>query len=282
MYRTVDVDPLTLSYDERMRELQSCERKIAALHARQLRLLAALQVDPPPQLAEKSYVREDVQLTMRWSESRAANLLATAEAVTGPLSDTLDALHEGAICLAQVEAIAGNTFGRSDEVATELQARVLEFATTRDLSATRRKLDREMRRLIPEEESCEEARANRRVWSKPDGIGTSFVGAVLPAEGAATLMHALSFMASQKAVDDERTKDQRMADALVQLGADVLARGCSHCELPARALGPAVTVTVALSTLLGLDEEAGELNGEPIPAILARNLADDAHGRGVA
>jgi len=40
-----------------------------------------------------------------------------------------------------------------------------------------------------------------------------------------------------------------------------------------------VHVTVALSTLLGLDEQPGELAGHgPIPAVLARRLAADPTG----
>jgi hypothetical protein len=39
-----------------------------------------------------------------------------------------------------------------------------------------------------------------------------------------------------------------------------------------------VNVTVALSTLLGLDQQDGEVNGEAIPASFARALAADVNG----
>jgi hypothetical protein len=101
---------------------------------------------------------------------------------------------------------------------------------------------------------------------------------------------------------DPRSKDQRRADALVQLGIDALNRfhGCPHCRTtvvpddnpnatderagsatPPRWHGarPTIQVAIALSTLLGLDNQPGELSGHgPIPATLARHIAADPTG----
>jgi hypothetical protein len=41
---------------------------------------------------------------------------------------------------------------------------------------------------------------------------------------------------------------------------------------------PAVQVTVSLATLLGLSDEPGDLDGDPIPAAMARRLAADPTG----
>ncbi|NDL60369.1 HNH endonuclease signature motif containing protein [Phytoactinopolyspora mesophila] len=85
-----------------------------------------------------------------------------------------------------------------------------------------------------------------------------------------------------------RTKAQRRADALASFGWSSLAtgrlggqRGCSACGTPAgtklaQAHGRPVTVnvTVPMSTLLGLDEHPGYLDGYgPIDADVARSLA---------
>jgi hypothetical protein len=71
--------------------------------------------------------------------------------------------------------------------------------------------------------------------------------------------------------DGARLVDQRRADALVDLLTGAAA------SRPGRA--PAVQVTVAASTLLGLDEQPGELAGYgPIPPALARAIAADATG----
>jgi hypothetical protein len=65
----------------------------------------------------------------------------------------------------------------------------------------------------------------------------------------------------------------------VQLALNTL-HGSVSDELPREhGLRPSVQVTVALSTLLGLDEQPGELSGSgPIPAAVARRIAADETG----
>jgi hypothetical protein len=100
--------------------------------------------------------------------------------------------------------------------------------------------------------------------------------ALLPAEGAAAVITAVDALASVTSANDPRTPDQRRADALVDLGVAAL-----HDPLLPKAQGmrPSIQVTVALSTLLGTDEQPGELAGHgPIPASVARRLAADETG----
>jgi hypothetical protein len=102
---------------------------------------------------------------------------------------------------------------------------------------------------------------------------------LLPDTGATTFMTAIDALARKVACDDERTADQRRADAAVQLAVNTL-HGSVSDELPREhGLRPSVQVTVALSTLLGLDEQPGELAGSgPIPAAVARRIAGDQTG----
>jgi hypothetical protein len=100
--------------------------------------------------------------------------------------------------------------------------------------------------------------------------------ALLPAEGAAAVIAAVDALAAVTSATDARTGDQRRADALVDLGVAAL-----HDPLLPRAQGmrPAIQVTVAASTLLGHDEQPGDLAGHgPIPAAVARRLAADETG----
>ena len=268
-------DALSMTYEQRMDELLACERSVAALQARELVLLDALRRDPLPEPAGKEFVRDDLRVTLRWSESVVHDRLDTATVLCGPLRATLDALSEGSIAYRQAEALALAAAPLAEATAIELEAAALPFAATHDLAATRRKLNREILRLTPADEAYATAYEQRAVWTAPDSPGMTRFGALLPAEGAAYLTHALEVLASASADDDGRTKQQKMADALVDLATSALAGGCAHCVQPARAIGPAVNVTIALSTLLGLDAQAGELNGEPIPVELARALAHD-------
>ncbi len=102
---------------------------------------------------------------------------------------------------------------------------------------------------------------------------------LLPDTGATTFMTAVDALARRVPCDDDRTADQRRADAVVQLALNTL-HGSVADELPREhGLRRSVQVTVALSTLLGLDEQPGELAGSgPIPASVARRIAADQTG----
>jgi hypothetical protein len=161
------------------------------------------------------------------------------------------------------------------------------------------------------EQRAVHAIAERRVWCRPNqDSATATIGAVLPADGAQLLMTALDVAAEHSArhcgSDDARTLDQRRADALVQLAIDALTgyRSCTqgpdgHDSVVAddntepdvagadqrgdaprwHGARPRIQVSVALSTLLGLDDQPGELSGHgPIPATLARAVAGDPTG----
>jgi hypothetical protein len=154
----------------------------------------------------------------------------------------------------------------------------------------------------------ERARADRCVRFEPAGDAMAYLSALLPASDAAGVRAHLDALAvpAQRASGEVRTLDQLRADTLVALltGArPVEHRTPGPCDAaleasPAAAEGAAtecaaagdavvddvawtaptvrtvVHVTVAASTLLGLDDEPGELRGfGPIPASLARDLA---------
>jgi hypothetical protein len=86
-----------------------------------------------------------------------------------------------------------------------------------------------------------------------------------------------------RAADDPRTLDQRRSDVLAEVGARGLVESLTHtgADLPrTRGRRPQIGVVVAASTLLGLDEEPGELGGVgPITAPLARRIATDGTWR---
>jgi hypothetical protein len=270
-------DLATLTHDELMDELIACHRERARLDARELALLSALSAERVP-AHEKRFVRDEIAAVLRLSPSYVYGRFELADQMK-LLPEVTRALGEGQIGFDHARAIADAVFGMDEAASAEFEAAVLPYAQTHDVYDTRRKVKRELRKRDPftAEERHSMGLASRTVWAKKSETeGLWFVGADLPAAGAAELMSALEFTAAQSE-DDERTKPQRMADALVQLARDVLAGSCSHCDRPSRPIGAAVNVSVALSTLLGFDEQAGELNGEEIPAALARALAADEH-----
>ena len=118
----------------------------------------------------------------------------------------------------------------------DTQAREVEQAVLPDpagssgppptLASFHQKLRRAADKADPHTAQQRAARAaeDRDVWVMPQNDGMAFLGAPLPAEGAATVMAAVHAKADQiTEPDDSRTKAQRRADGLVQLCADYLA-----------------------------------------------------------
>jgi hypothetical protein len=156
---------------------------------------------------------------------------------------------------------------------------VLPFATTQTVGAFRKKAATAA--LAASADTAEQrhaaARNERRVAFTPVADGMAILWALLPAERCARIRARIDAEASRIGQDDARTSDQKRADVLCEI---LERQAASEPELPrAHGARPAVQVTVALSTLLALDEQPGELAGHgPIPAGLARRIAADPTG----
>ena len=120
----------------------------------------------------------------------------------------------------------------------------------------------------------DDAVAERRVVFTPQDDGITELWALLPAEGAALIQAVLNSLGN--AQTDDRSADQRRADALV----DVFARVLGDPSLPEQhGQRPAIQVTVSIGTLLGCDDKPAHLDGYGvITADMARRLAADESG----
>ncbi|PZS24858.1 MAG: HNH endonuclease, partial [Pseudonocardiales bacterium] len=169
-----------------------------------------------------------------------------------------------------------------ESTAAKVEQAVLAKAPEQSLASFRRSLRKAVLTAAPQsaEQRHERGLAQRRVVRMPaDDTGMSGIWMLLPDAGATMLMTAIDALARRVTPGDPRTADQRRADAVIQLALDTL-HGTDSAELPREhGMRPTIHVTVALSTLLDLDEEPGELAGSgPIPAALARKLAADPTG----
>ncbi|MEH3155883.1 MAG: DUF222 domain-containing protein [Gordonia paraffinivorans] len=140
----------------------------------------------------------------------------------------------------------------------------------------------------------ERAATDRDVTIRPDRFqpGASRLSASLPMVDAAAIDARLTAMANALHPSDPRTRAQRRADALIALaaGRDHLECGCDTCILPREEIAepipasapvgpvrPAFHIVVNLSTLLGLDDQPGYLDGRGIiDADTMRALLADA------
>ncbi len=274
------LDPALLSHAGRVDLLVAIERQQAWLAARQQRVLAAMAEHPadaadPADRTGASWVREDVACALRLSGVTAQRRLAVAEALTGPLLATLRLLDRGAISYLHALTLAENTYNLDSATTATVEDRVLRRAPQQTLAQFKASVRRAVATTTPAtiEAQRDHAMTERRVCLTPREDGMAELWALLPAEGAAAVTTAIDALASATPADDPRTADQRRADALIDLAITAL-----HDPLLPRAQGmrPAIQVTIALSTLLGLDDQPGELAGHgPIPAPLARHIAAD-------
>jgi Domain of unknown function (DUF222) len=218
--------------------------------------------------------------------------------LTERLPATLAALGAGDITLLQARVLAEATLPLDQQLTTEVETRVLPGAVTQTRAEFRRAVHREVARVDARaaEERHQDAVAERRVVCTAVEDGMAELWARLPADAAAGLMTALDALAADPALPDPteyglpdqgvdaRTADQRRADALTLLATQVLHHGADGVAGIAsvgswQGQRPSVQVTVALSTLLGLDDQPGDLDRHgPIPASLVRRLAGDPTG----
>jgi hypothetical protein len=115
------------------------------------------------------------------------------------------------------------------------------------------------------------ARAERWVRLIPAEDGMADLYAHLPAADATRIMTAIEQIAARRDPGDTRGVDARRADALTHLttgSADGAGGGRAGD-------GPRILVTVAATTLAGIDDQPGELAGYgPVTADTARRLAE--------
>jgi Domain of unknown function (DUF222)/HNH endonuclease len=277
------LDPSALSHAGRVDLLVALERHAAWLAAVQQQVLAAMAADPvaaadPVDRTGRAWVREDVSCALHLSGITAQRRLDVAATLSDDLPAALALLRRGEISYRHAQTLAEAVEALDGKQRQAVQERVLARAGEQTLAEFTRTVRRAVATVAATTVEAQRAQAmtERRVAVTAREDGMAELWALLPVEGAAAVMAAVDALASVTSADDPRSGDQRRADALVDLGVAAL----HDPRLPrAQGLRPAIQVTVALSTLLGVDEQPGELAGHgPIPATLARRLAADESG----
>ncbi len=283
------LDPVALSGYDLVSFLGASERQASWTASRQLAAVAELAHRRPTLRVEVSGPEErspsggvsrfaalevaaELRISRRAAEARI-ELALQLERLTG----TREALGTGVLDLAKARAMATATRDLPDAAAAAVESRVLPRAPGQVLGGFTESLARAVLRVDPASARKRHERAvtDRKVELVPLADGMAGIWAMLRADLAVAVFEGITALAQQaKGPSDSRTLDQRRADVLADLGADLLARP----DLPRRhGRRPHLQVTVAATTLLGLDEGPGELTGYgPITADLAREIAGDA------
>lgn len=259
------------------------ERLISMAQARQAQvvgeLVARREVGPGRTV-------DELQAALSCTAYQAQQMVVRAEGFAAHPA-LADALATGEIDLRRAEAVLHALPVTGDPHRWDrVLAAVLEDAPLWSAPALRRQTERLVLAADPEQARvrCERAQRERCVELHPDVAGMAWLSAYLPAPEAVAAFTVVDALAgSSRTVDDERTVDQRRADAFGAIFTAIASAG----ELPDGTPLPRkhgrraqIHVTVAATTLLGLDDLPGELAGYgPITAETARRIAQDGTWR---
>jgi hypothetical protein len=245
------------------------DRLKAHLDARQAELLTELAARDPD---GQEFLQDELGCALRLAPGTAAARVEVARQLTGRLRVTGERIRAGRISWVHGRILATACHDLTDGVTGTVQQRVLRRAerqTPGEFAAS-------VRRAIAALDARDQAERHRAAVEKrhvsiehvQDGM--SWINLFLPRDGAEIVWTAIGARAVRTDATDDRTADQRRADAIVEIAQAALA----NPELVSQhGLRPTVTITLAATTMAGLDEQPGLIGGEPIPADLARRFA---------
>lgn len=169
---------------------------------------------------DEDWGREEVAAGLRWSNMATADRIKVGRALNGRCVLTRRALEDGRITYRHAVEIVHALAPLADDLAADVQARLLDAATTRTPAQLAARARREVAKADPAgaEKRHRKARAGRRVDFVPLPDAMAELCAVLPADQATRVRAAIGEWAGRmRTGSDTRTLDQRRADALTAL-----------------------------------------------------------------
>lgn len=284
-----------LSQQQRVELLAIWERQASWVAASQQPVLAALDSGPArddetahfsdPSRPDDDWTREEVAAALHLSPCTAAERLRVAHALASRVPQTWTALAQGEITYRQAVAVADATQPLDADTAAAVECQVLRRASHQTLGELRRSLRRAVLRADPAAAEGAHLRAvtQRRVekWPLADGMAGLYF--VLAADDVELAWTVLTGRAEAADCPSAPGIDARRADAFTGMmrGALNSAGTAPGHPLPRQhGRRPHIQVTVGVTSLLGLDDEPGELAGYgPITAATARRIAADGTWR---
>jgi hypothetical protein len=275
-----DAELRALSAEERIDLLVRLEHRRRSDEAAQLRLLAVLAESDSSRLG---LVQEEISLALQVPLRTAQAKLAQAATLVSELPATLAAVADGKLSAAHANVLAEAVWRLPADPA--LPAALEQAVLPPVLAAgcvTVPQLKRRVRRAVlaidpsTAEQRHQRALSERRVEYHPAEDGMASLTALLPAPEAQLIYTRLTAATGLLPAEDTRTLGQRRADLFVE----AMLSGLPLDALPSvQGRRPAIQVTVAADTLLGLDDQPGHLTGYgPVTAHTARRLAADSSG----
>jgi len=289
----LDVDVQALTFRQQLDHASALEQLSAKVAAASVRTFAAIEAGglpgADPSFKGKQLVREEVACQLTISPWMAASRLNDAAAIVAKLPGMLGLLETGRTSYWHARALLDGIDGMTEEVIAQVVDRVLGLVITQTVTEFSQSVKRAAASIDPKtfEERHKKAAAKRGVWLRPAADGMGWVNTCTTISDATALYTALTSIATtpHPVADgdqpDPRGANERRADALVDLvlAAEKAAEDSGQRMPERHGRRPSVQVSVALSTLTGLDIQPAELIGYgPIPASLALQIAFDQTG----
>jgi len=261
-----------LDADQCLDAIHDLERVSAVVEAWKARLYARFaRVRAEGPLAE--FAAEEVALELGITSNAAGNRLWFAQALVQRLPGTLAAMGRGEVDLYKARVVEELTHPLSAEAARAVEEKVLPTAADRTGPQLRQAIRRAVLKADPDGAQArhQAKKAERKVVEYPVEDGMAEVTATVTAPEATAIYQRLDTLA--RMCRDGRSMDQRRADVFVDL---LLGKACYDTPTTAAT----ILVTVAATTLAGMDDKPGELAGYgSISAAMARGLAADGTWR---
>lgn len=258
------VDAASLDDNDRIAYLAASERLMrwaAALQHTAVVAIAGAQPD-----SDDDWACEQVACALGISPVTAHGKVQVARALTGQLTDTLLALHVGAISPAHARSLVAHTAELSEEHAAEVEARVLPDAATLTPGTFETLVERTVLAVYPVGAELRRAQRvkNRRVFGYRSGDGMCVLGADLTVEDGRAAWQAINAFAH----------DHPHADGIDAARADAFVALLTRRD-PATGPQVVLNLTMDLHTLLGENELPADLTGDgPLTPAAARGLLD--------
>lgn len=268
-------EPRRLSPGSRIDLLTLLEQQKHWLDSVQQQVLAEIEA---ADASELNLSQEAVSLALGIVTRTAQTKLKTASLLVRELPDTLALLHAGKVSYRHAEVICEQAWSLAPELVAEFEALALARATDQTVGQLRQAARRAVARIDPAnaEGRHQQAITGRKVGFQPCEDGMVLLPVLLDAPQGQLIFTRLTAAATLLPAADHRTMDQKRADLLV----DAVLSGLPHDALPElQGRRPSIQIVVAADTLLGLDDEPGDLAGYgPITAATARRYAADESG----
>ncbi|WP_182113533.1 HNH endonuclease signature motif containing protein [Actinotalea sp. JY-7876] len=274
--RLAGLEPADVDEAGLVEALAAWERVVSWAVAGQARVIAELA--SRERGARGAFLAEEVAVALSVTRRVAEDKVALAVGLER-IPAAADALAGGRIDARRATVVCEELARVPDDVAQEVSVAVLPGAVSCTAPQLRVRLRRLELRRDPDgaQRRHVRAREQRRVELHPAPDAMAWLSAYLPADEAVAIHTGLTALAGDASPGDERTLDQRRADALVDvttrwLDAGVHPDGAALSARQGRL--PHLAVTASAATLLGLSQEPGELGGYgPIPPQMVRRIA---------